>query len=103
MRISTTVLPGVTQFHRDICTGLVDNRSGYGVTGCFQLEVFAKKLSEVPHAMAWGRISQERFKQKLVDMTSLAASGRLQNAMKYCTKACKTGPTSKESNSSATV
>ena len=36
-------------------------------------------------------------------MTSLAASGQLQNAIKYCTKVHKTGEAGKESTNSATV
>ena len=55
--------------------------------------------------MASGRISGERFNREqqnftylsgtigptnLPYMTSLAAYGRLQNAVKYCTKVCKT-------------
>ena len=39
----------------------------------------------------------------LPDMTSLAASGRLQNAIKYCTKVPYTGATGKESNYLANV
>ena len=60
----------------------------------------------MPPTTTLGRISGERFKggprtfthlsrtvrlTNLSDMTSLAASGRLQNAIKYCTKAHKTG------------
>ena len=40
---------------------------------------------------------------KLMDMTSLAASGQLQNAIKYCTKVHETGVAGKVSNNSATV
>ena len=61
----------------------------------------------MPPPTASGGISQERFRrgsrtfaglsgtigsQNLPNMTSLAASGRLQNAVKYCTKVRKTGP-----------
>ena len=62
--------------------------------------------------------SQERFKwgsphfahlsgticlTNLLDMTALAASNQLQNAIKYYTKVCKTFPADKESNNSAIV
>ena len=36
-------------------------------------------------------------------MVSLAASGRLQNATKYCTKVHKTTAAGKESNNSASI
>ena len=78
-----------------------------------------KNPSKMPHQPASGGISRERFKRgspiftwlsgttdptNLLDMTSLIAYGRLQNAIKYCTKVvCKTGPTAKDSNNSATV
>ena len=39
----------------------------------------------------------------LPDMTSLAYSGRLQNAIKYCIIVPKMGPAGKELNHSATV
>ena len=37
----------------------------------------------------------------LPDMTWLAASGRLQSAIKYCVEVRKTGPTGNESNNQA--
>ena len=40
---------------------------------------------------------------KLPDMTSLTGSRELQNAIKYCIKARKTGAAGKELNNSATV
>ena len=59
----------------------------------------------MPHPMALDRISPEWFKRgsqnlhllgtvsptNLPDMTSLNTSGRLQYAIKYCTKVCKAG------------
>ena len=41
--------------------------------------------------------------KNIPDMTSLAASGRLQNAIKYCTKVLKTGSAGKQLNYSTTV
>ena len=75
-------------------------------TSDWQLSKF-KKQSKMPPQTASGRISRERFKREspnfrrlsgtngptnLWDMTSLVASGRLQNAIKYWTNVMrKTG------------
>ena len=77
------------------------------VTSCFLSEVIAQKpLSKMPLPTASGGISRERFKlgsrsfwrlsgtiglTNMLDVTSLAASGLLQNAVNYCTKVCTTG------------
>ena len=68
--------------------------------------------------MTSGRISEERFKRRsrkftplsgtdsltnMPDMTSLATSGLLQNAIKYFTKVRKTGATGIEAHNSVTV
>ena len=80
--------------------------------------VSPKKRSKLPPLMALGRISGHRFKRgsqtfthisgtanltNLPDMSSLAAFGRLQNAIKYCTKVRQTGAAGIEVHSSITV
>ena len=75
-----------------------------------------KKLSKMTLPMAPGGISREWFKRclqnskelsrtigliQIPDMTSLAASSQLQDAIKYCIKVRRTGPYGKDSNSSA--
>ena len=72
-----------------------------------------KKTTENSASTALGRIYPERFKRGsrncthlsgtvsliyLLDMTWLAASSRLQNAFKYCTKVRKTGAVGNEGN-----
>ena len=72
----------------------------------------------MPPPIASGRIYGERFKRgsrnftnlsgtdsltNLLDTSLLAASGRLQNAIKYCTKVRKTGVASIEVHNSVTV
>ena len=47
-------------------------------------------------------IEDNRSHKNLLEMTSPAASGRLQNVIKCCTKVPKTGPAGQESNNSAT-
>ena len=77
-----------------------------------------KKLSKIPLPADVGRISPERFQRgsrnftflsgkigltDLPDMTPLADSGQLQNAIKYCLKVRRMGAAGNESNNSATV
>ena len=76
------------------------------------MEVREKKRLKMPHPTASGQISGERFKRvsrnfanlsgtasrrNLSDMTSLAVSDRVQNAIKYYTKLRKTGDAGIES------
>ena len=97
----------------DIHTNIIYSRTGYDVVIYFWSKVMAEKLLKIPGPVASCGISRERFKQgsrtfpcllrtigltNLPDMTSLAGSGRLQNAIKYCIKVRKTGPTGKEWN-----
>ena len=111
--ISKTVWPRITKFYRGIRTGTLFSHTEYDVTTYFRSEVIAIKLSKIPLPTASGGISREWFKRgspnftylsgtisftNLMDMTLLAASSRLQNAIKYYTKVHKTGPASKESN-----
>ena len=80
------------------------------VIGLGRVRSFATKSAprtENATPTALGAMSRERFKQELLnfthlsrtvcltympDITSLTASGRLQNAIKYCLKVRKTGP-----------
>ena len=78
-----------------------------------------QKLLKMVPPVALGRISPEQFTARIMkfymhllgtvgltnlpDMTSLAVSGRLQNAIQHYTKVRKTDPASKESNNSTTV
>ena len=88
----------------DIHTDIVYGHTGYDVIIYLRREVIATKIVE---NTACGGLSRERFKggsrnfthlsrtiglTNLLDTTSLAASSRLQNAMKYCTKVRKTSP-----------
>ena len=88
-------------------TDIVCSHTGFDVIIYFQSEVLAKELSKILPPTASGGICRERFKQgslnfinlsrticliNLPDKTSPAASSRLQNAIKYCTKVCKTSP-----------
>ena len=58
-----------------------------------------EKWPKIPHSTALGK----HFRRNLLDMAFLAAFGRLQNAIKYCTKVSKTGAAGKESNKSVTL
>ena len=85
--------------------GRVHNHTGYDVTGYFRLAIIeGQKRSKMPPATTSVGISRERFKQgsrnlsnlsgstgcaNVLDMTSVAVSGRLRNAVKYCTKVRK--------------
>ena len=110
--------PRITKFYRCIRTDSLCTHIRYDVTNYSRSEVIVVKQSKIPPLMALGGISWERFKRgspnfthlsrtisltKLLDTISLAASGRLQNAIKYCTKVCKIGAAGNESNNSATV
>ena len=82
--------------------------TGYDITNYILSEARETKPSKMPPQTASGGISGERVKQgspnfkqlsgitgptNVPDMTSLITSGRLQNAIKYCTKEMrKTGP-----------
>ena len=90
-----------------IPTDLLYSPTEYDVTNCFKSEVVAKNQSKMPPPMVSYGISWERFMTimrgppnfkclsgpigftNLPDMTSLATSGRLQNAINYCTKVRK--------------
>ena len=76
------------------------------VTIYFRSEVIAKKLSKIPLRRLWVEFIENSCSNdhgilptyrgqpaNLPDMTSLAASNRLQNAIKYCTKVHRTGLT----------
>ena len=77
------------------------HHTGYDVTSYFRSDVVANQTAKMPPPISSGQISQELFKRgsqnftyllgtnsfaNLLDMTSIAASGRLQNAIKYSTK-----------------
>ena len=99
--ISRTVWARITKFYADMHTNMPYICTRCDVTNYLRSEVITKKPSTMPPQMASVGISQERFKRgspnftrllgttgsiNLPDMTSLVASGRLQNAIKYCTK-----------------
>ena len=106
-----TVRARITKFYRHIKDSLPYIGTGYYVTNYFQSDATAKKKSKMPLQAASGGISRVWFKQgspiftwlsgttgprNLPDMTSLVTSGRLRNAIKYCTKVIrKTGPADK--------
>ena len=86
----------------------ISSHTRYDVMAYFRLAVIKvrKKRSELPPPTALGGISRERFEQRsqnftrlswkigptnLLHLTSLAVSGWLHNAMRYCTKVRKTG------------
>ena len=108
---SWTVWARIAKFYRHIHANMLYICTWYYFTNDFQLEVIAKKLSKMPPQTASGGISWEWFKRgspnftqlsritgatNLPDMTSLVASGRLQNTIKYWTKVMrKTGPVGK--------
>ena len=110
--------PGITKLYTSLHTGRVYNHTGYDITGCFQLAVMkVKKRSQMLPPTASGRISREWFKQglqsvtslsgtigltNLPDMTSLAVSSRLQNAL-YCLNVLKTGVAGIEVHNLVTV
>ena len=88
-------------------TGIVYSDVGYDVGIYFRSEVITKKLLKIPPQAALGGISRERFKLRsrnfthlssttcstnLLETTSSAAFGLLQNVIKHCTKCEKTGP-----------
>ena len=102
--MSRKVCPRITKFYTDIHTDPLHSNTGMDDTNYFLLEVIAKKISKMPHPIASDGIYAERFKQgssdftqlletigriHALDMTLLAASGRLQNAIEYCTKVRK--------------
>ena len=107
--ILRAVWPRIANFYTNLRNHRIYNHTGYDVTNYTRSEPKAKKPSKIPHQKASGVISREQFKRgspnftrlsgttcprNLQDiMTSLIASGRLQNAIKYCTKVMrKTGP-----------
>ena len=105
--ISKTVRHIITKFRGDFQAGIIYSPTGYDIIICFRSEVTVEKQSKIPPTTASRGISQERFKLRswnltclsktngpinLPDRTSLAASGRLQNVIIYCTKVRKTGP-----------
>ena len=77
---------------------------------CVRRRLFVRCPSQSPYHEQFDlestnfiRTSIPTHSTAISDMTSIAASGQLQNAMKYCTKVRKTGPVSKGSNNSVTV
>ena len=93
--------PAITKIGKCIHADELNSNTGYDVTDYFWLAVTeVQKRSKMPPQTASGRISRESFKQgspnfrwlseitdptKLPHTTSLVASRRLQNAIKYCT------------------
>ena len=92
---------------------LLYSHTGYDVINYFRSDVIAKKTIENAafDGFGWNFLRTDEAKclpatidlTNPPDMTSLAASSRLQNAVKYYTKVHKTGAQAKESNSSATI
>ena len=116
--ISRTVWPRITELYKDIHIDQLCSHAGYDVNNFFRTVAMAKKTVENAATDGFGGHSREMFKQglqnfthllgtiglrELSDLTSLTASVRLQNAIRYCTKVRKTGASGKESNNSATV
>ena len=98
----------ITKFFKGIRTDVLYSHIGYDVTNYFWSEVRPKENKTVKNTASVGfglnfsltvkaRITQfytligDNQPQNLPDMTSLAASGRVVNAIKYCAKVCKTG------------
>ena len=100
--ISRTVWHRITKLYMTIHTDLLNSRTGYDIDIYFRPEVIAKKNCLKCHfALLRVEFIGKRFKQwspsfnfltrtigltNLLDMTSLAASGRLENAIKCCKK-----------------
>ena len=114
--ISSIVWAKITKFYRHIHADLPYICTRNDVTNFFRSESTAKNPLKMPHQTASCGISRERFKRwsqnftrlsgttgarKMLDMTSLVTSHRLQSAIKYWTKVVMFRPT-KESNNSAT-
>ena len=108
LNFSRTVSSRIIKFCRHIQADLSYIYTGYDVNNYFQSKAAAKKPSKIPLQTASGGIFRKRFKRRssctrlsettsptnVCDMTSLVTSGRLKNAIKYCTKVMRqTGPT----------
>ena len=105
--ISRTIWARITKFYRRIHTELHYIWTGHDVTNYFQSEVTAKTVENTASdGFRWNfsrkvkamidrhftRLSMTSGPTNLPDTTSLVASGRLQNPIKYCTKVMrKTG------------
>ena len=116
--ISRTVWPKITQFYTDIHFDQPYIHTGYDITNYNSRQLLRKKTAKMLLPTTAGGISREGFKRgsrnftglsgtigltNLPDMTSLAISGWLQNAIKYCTKYVKRVCAAEESNNSATL
>ena len=104
--ISRTVRSRIAELY--IYTDMLYSRIAYDVTSYFQWEIIAKKPSKMPTPTASDGILESSLSDNhehfsclsggidttiLTDMTSLAASGRLQNTIKNCISVRKTGAT----------